>query len=191
VLTLKQKQINGGNMKKVLISLAVLILFTACEELPIPSQVGFVSVQPLLGISVPNNDGESTIGNPDLENPITESITATPVPVEGLYEPALSIPGGDDESKKHVIISKIREITLKKRNKTLDLRDYSATQMHSAGENIYNRLTFRYSEGTNCNEYSVPEIAQMAFLSAGGPRRDTLLLDSDGDGFACAWVPIR
>lgn len=86
-------------MKKVLISLAALILFTACEELPIPSQVGFVSVQPLLGISVPNNDGESTIGNPDLENPITESITATPVPVEGLYEPALSIPGGDDESK--------------------------------------------------------------------------------------------
>ena len=40
-------------------------------------------------------------------------------------------------------------------------------------------------------EYSVPEIAQMAFLSSGGPQRDTLLLDADGDGFACSWVPIR
>jgi len=30
-----------------------------------------------------------------------------------------------------------------------------------------------------------------AFLSSGGPQRDTLLLDADGDGFACSWVPIR
>ena len=191
MLTLKQKQINGGKMKKVLISLVVLILFTACEELPIPAQVGFISMKPLLEISVPSIVAENTTDNSDLENPITESIIATPVPVEGLYEPALSIPGGNDISKKQIVINKIRKITLKKRNKTLNLRDYSATQMHSVGENIYNRLTFRYSEGTNCNEYSIPEIAQMAFLSAGGPRRDTLLLESDGDGFACAWVPIR
>ena len=178
-------------MKKVLISLVVLILFTACEELPIPAQVGFISMKPLLEISVPSIVAENTTDNSNLENPITESIIATPVPVEGLYEPALSIPGGNDISKKQIVINKIRKITLKKRNKTLNLRDYSATQMHSVGENIYNRLTFIYSEGTNCNEYSIPEIAQMAFLSAGGPRRDTLLLDSDGDGFACAWVPIR
>ena len=33
------------------------------------------------------------------------------------------------------------------------------------------------------------DLAQKAFLSRGGPERDILLLDPDGDGFACKWDP--
>jgi hypothetical protein len=32
-------------------------------------------------------------------------------------------------------------------------------------------------------------MAQIAFLERGGPKRDTLGLDPDGDGFACYWDP--
>jgi hypothetical protein len=33
------------------------------------------------------------------------------------------------------------------------------------------------------------DLAQEAFLSEGGPERDRLGVDPDGDGFACRWDP--
>lgn len=41
----------------------------------------------------------------------------------------------------------------------------------------------------NCFGYASPDLAQQAFLAAGGPKRDKLGLDPDGDGFACGWDP--
>ena len=38
-----------------------------------------------------------------------------------------------------------------------------------------------------CSKYPSPVLAQRAFLAEGGPQEDTLGLDPDGDGFACAW----
>ncbi|WP_299813019.1 hypothetical protein [uncultured Jannaschia sp.] len=40
-----------------------------------------------------------------------------------------------------------------------------------------------------CAGYSSPDLAQEAFLEAGGPARDRLGLDPDGDGNACDWNP--
>ncbi|MDF1717517.1 MAG: hypothetical protein P1U75_12720 [Antarcticimicrobium sp.] len=41
----------------------------------------------------------------------------------------------------------------------------------------------------NCAKYGSSDLAQMAFLSKGGPQRDRLGLDPDGDGYACNWDP--
>lgn len=41
----------------------------------------------------------------------------------------------------------------------------------------------------NCARYASSDLAQQAFLAAGGPQRDKLGLDPDGDGFACYWDP--
>lgn len=41
----------------------------------------------------------------------------------------------------------------------------------------------------NCAKYGSPDLAQMAFLSKGGPKRDRMGLDPDGDGYACSWDP--
>ena len=73
----------------------------------------------------------------------------------------------------------------------MDLFEYSASQNQAIGEQKYLRPAIGYENGSNFHEYSIPEIAQMAFLSLGGPQRDTLLLEPDGDGFACDWVPVR
>ncbi len=40
-----------------------------------------------------------------------------------------------------------------------------------------------------CAKFASPDLAQSAFLAAGGPQRDPKALDPDGDGFACSWDP--
>ncbi|KIT17508.1 hypothetical protein [Jannaschia aquimarina] len=40
-----------------------------------------------------------------------------------------------------------------------------------------------------CNRFRSADAAQTAFLERGGPERDRLGLDPDGDGNACAWDP--
>ena len=40
-----------------------------------------------------------------------------------------------------------------------------------------------------CAEFRSDDAAQTAFLAAGGPERDRLGVDPDGDGFACRWSP--
>lgn len=40
-----------------------------------------------------------------------------------------------------------------------------------------------------CAKYPSADLAQEAFLERGGPGRDRLGLDPDGDGFACGWDP--
>ncbi|SDY63499.1 hypothetical protein SAMN05444004_102197 [Jannaschia faecimaris] len=41
----------------------------------------------------------------------------------------------------------------------------------------------------NCQNYRSDDIAQEDFLASGGPERDRLGIDPDGDGNACGWDP--
>lgn len=41
----------------------------------------------------------------------------------------------------------------------------------------------------NCAAYATADDAQRDFLARGGPERDRLGIDPDGDGFACGWDP--
>lgn len=49
-----------------------------------------------------------------------------------------------------------------------------------SGENRFRR---------NCAKYPNADAAQRDFLARGGPERDRLGIDPDGDGFACGWDP--
>ncbi len=68
--------------------------------------------------------------------------------------------------------------------------EYALSTTHAPGAQKYKRTSFRVSDpaGT-CAKYGSPDIAQEAFLAKGGPERDRLGLDPDGDGFACSWDP--
>jgi hypothetical protein len=217
------KRINGGKMKKILISVTVLGALVACTEpqpeqdqyfdhiTPVPNQITgepIPPVQPIPAQPIPagttpsetipvdpntnvDADGISyetvTVNAGDIVPP---AATTTAAPAPGLYEPALAAPTETTKSKKRTA-RPIKPVALKPRSKSLNLREYSATQTHLVGEKVYTRSASKYSNGGNCDQYSIPEIAQIAFLNAGGPRKDSLLLDGDGDGFACAWVPQR
>lgn len=69
--------------------------------------------------------------------------------------------------------------------------EYALSAPNSVGQAWYSRFMFS-GEGRqqrNCAKYRTADEAQRDFLSRGGPERDSLGLDPDGDGFACGWNP--
>ncbi|MFD1341913.1 hypothetical protein [Litorisediminicola beolgyonensis] len=68
---------------------------------------------------------------------------------------------------------------------------YALSTTNAVGQSIYSRSAFasKDKEARNCAAYSSADLAQLDFLSSGGPDRDRKGLDADGDGFACSWSP--
>ncbi len=68
---------------------------------------------------------------------------------------------------------------------------YALSNNHAPGTQIYRRIGLNQQAkfDRNCAVYSGPDLAQIDFLERGGPERDRLGLDPDGDGFACSWDP--
>jgi hypothetical protein len=70
--------------------------------------------------------------------------------------------------------------------------EYAIRTDNPLGIQIYKRLVVlgdSVASQWRCDRFLSSDLAQKAFLSRGGPERDILLLDPDGDGFACAWDP--
>ncbi|MDU8927429.1 hypothetical protein RXV86_08545 [Alisedimentitalea sp. MJ-SS2] len=69
--------------------------------------------------------------------------------------------------------------------------EYALKTSHPVGQSIYRRVGInmqaRYQK--NCAKYPSPDLAQSEFLAKGGPQKDRLGLDPDGDGYACSWNP--
>lgn len=68
---------------------------------------------------------------------------------------------------------------------------FALSTTHTPGTAVYRRSGFggeaKYQR--NCAQFASADQAQLAFLERGGPERDRLGLDPDGDGFACGWDP--
>lgn len=69
--------------------------------------------------------------------------------------------------------------------------NYALSTSHPKGTRVYSRagLNLVARAQRACAKYPSPDQAQIAFLEKGGPERDRLGLDPDGDGYACAWDP--
>ncbi len=68
---------------------------------------------------------------------------------------------------------------------------YALQAPNDRGEPVFDRSSIS-GEGRfqrNCAKYRTPDDAQRDFISRGGPQRDRLGIDPDGDGFACGWDP--
>ena len=68
---------------------------------------------------------------------------------------------------------------------------YAVSTTNAVGQPVYRRSGIFGASRLEraCGRYSSPDAAQAAFLEKGGPERDGLGLDPDGDGFACGWNP--
>lgn len=68
---------------------------------------------------------------------------------------------------------------------------YALKTSNPKGTSVYKRSSFNAQKKfeRNCAKYPSPDKAQVAFLANGGPDRDRLGLDPDGDGYACGWDP--
>ena len=69
--------------------------------------------------------------------------------------------------------------------------DFALNTQNAKGEALYTRggIASQTRYARNCGKYPSPDLAQADFLAKGGPERDRMGLDPDGDGFACAWDP--
>lgn len=71
-----------------------------------------------------------------------------------------------------------------------NLAAYALAAKNAPGQSVWPRGGLRLSSSDKaCKKYLSPDLAQMAFLQRGGPQKDPLNLDPDGDGFACGWDP--
>lgn len=74
---------------------------------------------------------------------------------------------------------------------SLNLVQYAIDAPNNRGQEWYPR-SILHTQGRferNCAAYRSPDDAQRDFLFRGGPERDQLGIDPDGDGFACGWDP--
>jgi hypothetical protein len=68
---------------------------------------------------------------------------------------------------------------------------YAIQSNNPVGVKLYTRIGLKTKarHERNCAKYPSADQAQAAFLAKGGPQRDRMGLDPDGDGFACTWDP--
>ena len=83
------------------------------------------------------------------------------------------------------------EVPLRPRTRIPNIVAYALQTTNPVGVQLYERGVFATAERSliRCHKYQSPARAQEIFLSKGGPKRDRLGLDHDGDGFACSWDP--
>lgn len=69
--------------------------------------------------------------------------------------------------------------------------DFALATNNPVGQPLYSRLSIGAQSrfNRNCAKYSSSDQAQQDFLARGGPEKDRMGLDPDGDGFACYWDP--
>ncbi len=68
---------------------------------------------------------------------------------------------------------------------------YALETRHPKGVRVYSRVGLNLTARSrrNCADFASADLAQIEFLTNGGPRRDRQSLDPDGDGYACGWDP--
>jgi hypothetical protein len=66
---------------------------------------------------------------------------------------------------------------------------FALSTTHNVGAQTYRRSGFGGNPERACGKFASADLAQQAFLERGGPERDRLGVDPDGDGFACSWNP--
>jgi len=75
-------------------------------------------------------------------------------------------------------------------NEGPNIAAYALSTTNALGVQMYKRPPFYLTTPEKaCAKFASPDLAQQAFLAAGGPEHDRKALDPDGDGFACAWDP--
>ena len=68
--------------------------------------------------------------------------------------------------------------------------EYALATKHAPGTQLHKRSRLSGNRSASaCAKFGSPDLAQEAFLAKGGPQKDRLGVDPDGDGYACAWDP--
>lgn len=68
--------------------------------------------------------------------------------------------------------------------------EFALATKHAPGVQMYKRSGLGIRDvNAACAKFASSDQAQQDFLAKGGPERDRMGVDPDGDGFACSWDP--
>jgi hypothetical protein len=76
------------------------------------------------------------------------------------------------------------------RGSGINLAKYALAQTNPVGQKAYTRYSIGNGRAKRkCARFKSADEAQQAFLKSGGPQKDRIGIDPDGDGYACNWSP--
>jgi len=151
-------------------------------------------------LSAPSIDASGTIGaNPSIPAPAMSGGAGATIGADAMAALQQTAPAGDTMSATGGSTSTASSLPtapvaaqpiLDNNASGPNLAAYALSVSNRPGESVYKRGGIHLtSTDKACAKYVSADQAQIAFLASGGPQRDRLNLDPDGDGFACAWDP--
>lgn len=173
---------------------------------PTLSQNGAIVTTPNTGISTSElsaagiNTGADTVGAPlSAMTPATPSALASNPDISDEQNFAAvasreSIESDAQRRERQAAAYQLIEATAlpdRSGNSEPNIIQYALQAPNNRGESVFDRSSLS-GEGRfirNCAKYRTPDDAQRDFISSGGPQRDRMGIDPDGDGFACGWDP--
>lgn len=93
-----------------------------------------------------------------------------------------------EENRAQYVVIQPTDLPVRPGESGPNIVDYAIKTTNAPGTPLYKRSGADRSASA-CAKFASPDLAQTEFLSRGGPERDRLGVDPDGDGFACSWDP--
>lgn len=94
-----------------------------------------------------------------------------------------------EQNRAQYVVVQPKDLPVRPGDTGPNIADYALKTTNDPGTALYHRSGSLRNSANSCAKFSSPDLAQQAFLAKGGPDRDRLNLDPDGDGFACGWDP--
>lgn len=141
---------------------------------------------------------EASIVRADPDNPAPRIINSPDISVENSFDAVSSRRSIQDDAarvaaqREQYQVAAVEPLPSRNGSAGPNIVEYALRTKHAPGTPLYRRgglMSSQSKHERNCAAYSGPDIAQIDFLSKGGPERDRMQLDPDGDGFACSWDP--
>jgi hypothetical protein len=95
------------------------------------------------------------------------------------------------QNKAQYLVVQPTDVPTRSGSDSPNIVSYALQTSNPRGTRVFTRagINLQAKMQRNCAGYPSPDQAQIAFLSKGGPERDRMGLDPDGDGYACSWDP--
>ncbi|MDQ2064867.1 hypothetical protein Q9295_00640 [Xinfangfangia sp. CPCC 101601] len=95
-----------------------------------------------------------------------------------------------EQNRAQYVVVQPKDLPVRPGEQGPNIVDYALRTTNNPGTQLYTRGGFGLRDPlVACSKYASPDLAQQAFLAKGGPDKDRMGLDPDGDGFACGWDP--
>lgn len=165
------------------------------------TDAGDIAAQTRAALGTDPEDLAANSGRPIIQagpdNPAPQIADAPGISVENSFDVVSANRSIEDDAarvaaqKQQYQVASVQSVPSRDGGEGPNIVAYALSSKHAPGTQIYQRIGLNKQSKyeRNCAVYAGPDMAQIAFLEKGGPERDRLGLDPDGDGFACGWDP--